>query len=150
MTDSGVAGEEHGERMKKLCARVKYNRYSINLYSLNSSNVNGEDNISGRVNISFYYTDDPSDANIRIWNSYEITDPYEMEAIIDVMMNSSLYDSSVFHHTAQEYISEWRAHTYARDILSRGHQSKLDEYLIGKAEHVDFGANDIRFIWRIL
>lgn len=73
-----------------------------------------------------------------------------MEEIINVMMSSELYDSTIFTHSAQEYLSEWRAHTYAHDILSRGHQSKLDLFLIRKAEHVDFGANDSRIIWRII
>ena len=148
IADSGYASDEHKERYLTEAAKIKYNKKTVHVYSLNNSNLNGEDNVKDCVNISFSYTGDPKTTNIRIWDSYQIIDQYEMKAIIIVMMESELYNPEVFTHTAEEYYNEWQAHNNMYELCSKGHVSFLDEKIIEKAKHVDFGQNDLRWIWR--
>ena len=84
-----------------------------------------------------------------IWDSYRISDPYEMEAIIEVMMTSELYDPKIFTHSALEYFNEWQAHTYAYEVFSRGHQTFFDLSVLEKSRSVDFHASDSKLFWRI-
>ena len=146
VTDSSHMSNDSKQR---IYAKAKYNSTTVNCYLLPEGADDGSLNVERKVNISFYYVQDYEDCNIRIWNSTNYTNPYEMEAIIEVMMNSDLYDASIFTHTKQQYFNEWWAHNYAYELASKGHVSPLDRFIIRKAEHVDFGANDSSLFWEI-
>jgi len=50
------------------------------------------------------------DPNISIVGSHLLTDRYDQEMAMDIIMRSKFFDSTIFTKSKQKYISEWRGH----------------------------------------
>ncbi|MBE6747808.1 MAG: DNRLRE domain-containing protein [Ruminococcaceae bacterium] len=104
-----IVGIVHVEQQRQK-ANEKYNSETVNVYvpgegSKKDDSVNvciDKNHPSGMR--------DSLDPNIRIYDSLDITNRYEQEAIIDVIMSSPHYDNTVFTRTKESYVKEWRAH----------------------------------------
>ena len=69
-----------------------------------------------------------------------------MKVILDLVMSSSLYDSSVFHRSQESYIYEWDAHNFAYNIF-KGFRIGPFNDLKNRAKDVDLNEEDESFYY---
>ena len=76
--------------------------------------------------------------NIQIENSYKITNHYEMEAVLNVVIENELYDTDIYTRNIGSYIKEWEAHNLGYAVFD----CFGFEFLANKAKHVDLDNRD--------
>ncbi len=139
--DSHQTVESHQQQQRK-AAEQKYNQNTVNVYTPSSGKAE-----KGKVNVLIDKNNKnsagQSDPNIHIENSYQITDSYEMEAILNVVIASPEYDSNVFPRTINSYIREWKGHNFMYNISSGSWKNR--------AMHVDLNnLEDKMIVWDVI
>ena len=100
-------------KAKRKNAQEKYNEDTINIYM----EGNGVDDAS-KLNVRFYIADaEKGYVNINIDKSLEITDVYDMYAVLTVIVNSEYYSEEMFG-SVDYMIGQWIAHNECYNIAS--------------------------------
>ena len=100
-------------KAKRENAQGKYNEDTINIYM----EGNGIDDAS-KLNVRFYIADaEKGYVNINIDKSLEITNVYEMYAVLSVIVNSEYYSEEMFG-SVDYMIGQWIAHNECYNIAS--------------------------------
>ena len=100
-------------KAKRENAQGKYNEDTINIYM----EGNGIDDAS-KLNVRFYIADaEKGYVNINIDKSLEITDVYDMYAVLTVIVNSEYYSEEMFG-SVDYMIGQWIAHNECYNIAS--------------------------------
>ena len=100
-------------KAKRKNAQEKYNEDTINIYM----EGNGVDDAS-KLNVRFYIADaEKGYVNISIDKSLEITDVYDMYAVLTVIVNSEYYSEEMFG-SVDYMIGQWIAHNECYNIAS--------------------------------
>ena len=100
-------------KAKRENAQGKYNEDTINIYM----EGNGIDDAS-KLNVRFYIADaEKGYVNINIDKSLEITDVYDMYAVLSVIVNSEYYSEEMFG-SVDYMIGQWIAHNECYNIAS--------------------------------
>ena len=100
-------------KAKRKNAQEKYNEDTINIYM----EGNGVDDAS-KLNVRFYIADaEKGYVNINIDKSLEITNVYEMYAVLSVIVNSEYYSEEMFG-SVDYMIGQWIAHNECYNIAS--------------------------------
>ena len=89
---------------------------------------------AGKINVEFSPDNrngGQQDPNIRIWDSWMITDRTEMTAICTRILADPLYDTDLYGRTLDSMLTEWKAHN---DIHAL--------YPNERTRHVDFNRAD--------
>ena len=87
--------------MKREAAEEKYNSETIHVF------VEGEGvPVEGKLNVMLR----PTENVIQIINSCQITDTYEMYAVLNTVMSDPLYDADVYVTNKEQAVIEWQAH----------------------------------------
>ena len=96
-------------KAKQEAADEKYNSETIHVFVENEGAP-----VEGKLNVMIR----PAYDVIQIINSYEITDPYEMNAILNTVMEHPLYDPEVYVTDKAQAVVEWQAHNVIHEITS--------------------------------
>ena len=100
-------------KKKREAAEEEYNEATVNIYV----EGNGEDDNS-KLNVRFYVADaEKGYTNISIDKSLEITDVYEMRAVLSVIVKSDYYDEETYG-SIDYMVGQWIAHNACYDIAS--------------------------------
>ena len=100
-------------KAKRENAQGRYNEDTINIYM----EGNGIDDAS-KLNVRFYIADaEKGYVNINIDKSLEITNVYEMYAVLSVIVNSEYYSEEMFG-SVDYMIGQWIAHNECYNIAS--------------------------------
>ena len=113
-------------------ARKKYNKQTVNVI------IAGEAMKDNAINVQL-----DGAGNIRIWDSYKIINRFEMEAVMDVVMEDEKFDPNIYTRTRNSYVNEWMGHSQlypALDALGLESWAK-------SAEHVDL-ESDQSIVWK--
>ena len=101
------------ETNRRRAIQEKYNEDTINIYM----EGNGVDDAS-KLNVRFYIADaEKGYVNINIDKSLEITDVYDMYAVLTVIVNSEYYSEEMFG-SVDYMIGQWIAHNECYNIAS--------------------------------
>ncbi len=92
----------------EVAAEQKYNEDTINM------RVDEIGTDSGKLNVTFY----PAAGLIHIEESYSISSEYEKRAIINTIMNSEYYDSSIYGNSVDTMLKEWSGHNFVYHTAS--------------------------------
>lgn len=134
----------HERIRKETIAKMKYNRSTVNICSSSDQYENGKLNIL--INPNNIGRSGNIDPDISIQDSYTVKSRTEMKVILDLVMSSSLYDSSVFHRSQESYIYEWDAHNFAYNIF-KGFRIGPFNDLKNRAKDVDLNEEDESFYY---
>ncbi len=89
----------------------------------------------GKINVAFYpdNRDDTGapDPDIRVWNSWQITDEAERREICRWILACSLYDPALYGRTLESMLTEWQAHNDLNALYDNE-----------RTRHVDFNRSD--------
>lgn len=89
----------------------------------------------GKINVAFYPDDrDASgapDPDIRVWDSWLITDEAERREICERILACSLYDPALYGRTLESMLTEWQAHNDVNALYDNE-----------RTRHVDFNRSD--------
>lgn len=123
---------------QKSSAREKYNEDTVN--------INGS-NPEGTIDVSV------DGSNVKITNSYEISNRYEKEAILNVIIDSPDYEGT---NDVEKMKVEWSAHNFAYNVT---YNEKINEWISAKlgkddahasSKDVDFAESDSLSTWYYL
>ena len=107
-----VIANGHALNSEKL-AKQKYNKNTVNVYMSSTSR-----DVLGKINLRVY-SSGPGRYNVHVSDSRKITSPYEMDAILDVFMESEYYSQNVFG--SRDFMrAQWIAHHKAYELASSG------------------------------
>lgn len=88
-----------------------------------------------RINICFYPdnlgSDGQPDPNIRVWDSYLITNETEIRSICEWILASEYYDAERYGRTLESMVVEWKAHNAINNTYDNE-----------RTRHVDFNRAD--------
>ena len=82
-----------------------------------------------RINVTFY--PNAPDPNIRVWNSYQITNETEIRDICGRILASDFYDADRYGRTLDSMAVEWLAHNAVNSLYDNE-----------RTRHVDFNRAD--------
>ena len=98
------------ERMA--AAREKYNEKTVNVY------VRGKGwKRSGKINVCFYRSKKKQSMSINIRESLQISDQYEMQAVLEKIMENENYDEAVYGSIAFMK-AQWITHNVAHGMAT--------------------------------
>ena len=101
-------------------ARAKYNPDTVNVYSIEHGKF-----IRGKINVYFYYSkDDRTSMNICIWESLQITDEAEMEAVLEVLAKDRSYSVEEYG-TISFMKAQWITHNLAHRMATGSERQQM-------------------------
>lgn len=80
-----------------------------------------------------------SDPNIKVYDSYKITNRAEIEAIVEIIQASSYFDPTIFTRSSSSYVNEWIGHSMV-------YSWNLNDSWNESAKDVDLNENENRMI----
>ena len=93
-------------------AREKYNADTVNVF------VRGKGKIrKGKINACFYRSKKNVPMSINIRESLQINDPYEMQAVLEVIMENENYDEAVYG-SMSFMKAQWITHNIAHGMAT--------------------------------
>ena len=103
-------------------AREKYNAETINVY------VRGKGKVKkGKINVCFYRSKKNQPMNINIRGSLQINDPYEMRAVLEVIMGNENYDEAIYG-SVSFMKAQWITHNIAHGMAT-GESQQLRKWV---------------------
>ncbi len=121
---AGLSTQE--ERL--VAAREKYNAETVNVYARGKGKA-----IKGKINVCFYRSKKKRPISIHIRESLQINDPYEMRAVLEVIMKNQNYDEAVYG-SVSFMTAQWITHNIAHGMATGESQQlpKLVEAVSGR------------------
>lgn len=127
---AAAAGESAGSTWEERLAeaRLKYNEDTVHVYA--DSRIR---NRSNKINVRFYKSRKTRQVYIAIYESLQITDEAEMEAILEVLMKNEYYSEET-HGTISFMKAEWIAHNIAYEMATGNEtQQSLAQMIAGES-----------------
>ena len=109
-------------------AREKYSAKTVNIY------VQGKGKVKkGKINVCFYFSKKKQPIRISIRESLQISDPYEMRAVLEVITENENYDEATYG-SLSFMKAQWITHNIAHTMASGENQQhqKWVEAVTGK------------------
>ena len=137
-----VVGAIADAAIKRIVAKKKYNSETVSVYERGSKHATKK-----KVNAEVYHPTGGG-TNIHIEESLQIKTRAEQNAVLDVIMESPLYDKKTFG-SKRFMRAQWKAHNVCHSIASSGEIGyKLMSWLSGSdnpiesSVELDFRSND--------
>ena len=125
---TAAAGEAGGDTWEERLAeaRLRYNADTVNIYT------GWRSSRSGKINVSFYRSQGRPQKYIVIYESLQVTDEAEMEAILEVVAANENYSEEIYG-TMPFMKAEWIAHNIAYNMATGSDgEKKFAEFLAGE------------------